>query len=239
MTNTAPPANTPGGEPAERYRYIGFEVFPKHAPRFWKSDAEAKQYLDRVKVGGGESLLNRDFSLLQQEAMSRIDRIILTVTAVLLVATVVMPWVGYETAGKAEISMSWVSALGTMFGGLGTAFGGGLWVGLSALLVLVLMLGSPILGVWILMSVWGKAPSAEAYQARLRRPLSYGHFLWGAGVLVVILSFAGGSIPGYQDWGLIDPGEKYGIAALMTITSFGPWVAMAMGLVAGVKSGDL
>jgi len=240
MNKTIPVPTTPGGdEPAERFRYIGFEVFPKHIPRFWKSDVEAREYLDRVSVGAGESSLVRDFSLLQQEAMGRVDRIVLTITGILLLATMVMPWAGYTTAARTEFSLSWPGALGTLLGGLGTAFGGGLWVGLSALLALALLLGSPLLGIWILVALFNKTPTPEAYQARLRRPLLLGHLLWGAGAAIMILAFAGGQIPGYASWGLIDPGEKYGIAALLTVVSYGPLVAMALGLVAGVKSGDL
>ena len=41
---STPPQEDPGTVPTipadERYRYIGFEVFPKRVKKFWKSDTE-------------------------------------------------------------------------------------------------------------------------------------------------------------------------------------------------------
>jgi hypothetical protein len=73
----------------------------------------------------------------------------------------------------------------------------------------------------------------------LRRPLKIGTWVFLAGLGVVVLSLFGGNIPGYESWGLIDPGEHYGIGALATVLSYGAYTAMGAALIAGVKSGDL
>jgi hypothetical protein len=225
--------------PEERYRYIGFNVFPKKSEAFWKSDAEAQQYATKVSSGLGESLLHREFSLLETKPMGRADKWILTLAGVVMLATVALPWISYRTTEGATYSLSWPSALGALLGGLGTAFSSGIGVGLSALLGLVVMLGAPILGVWTLAMVWRKAKSAEAYFLGLRLPLKLSWIVFFSGLAIFVLSFLGGDIPGFASWGLIDPPEHYGITALLQILSFGGYVALGMSLVCAVKSGDL
>ena len=227
------------GETDDRFRYIGFGVYPKHVPRFWKSDAEQQEFAHRIKVGVGGSTLERDFSLITQEAMTRIDRAVVMAAGIILVLTAVLPWVQFATRNGGQVSLLWPSALRTLLGGLGTAFGGGLGVGLSALLGLVTLLGSPVLGVWLLVSCRTKAKTPEAYLVRLRRPLSLGYVLFFSGFAIMVLALLGGQIPGIESWGLKNPGEGYGIGTLVTVVSYGFYVAMAMGLVTGVKSGDL
>ena len=135
--------------------------------------------------------------------------------------------------------MGWGGALGVLTGGFSTAFAGGFWVGLSAILGLILMIGTPLLGIWTLVSLWTKAKTEEAFLLRLRRPLNLGYILFFSGLIMGIASLFGGQIPGYESWGLINPGETYGIMTLLTVLSYGFYIAVAMGLVAGVKSSDL
>jgi len=222
-----------------RFRYIGFGIYPKRIPKFWKSDTEADEYAKKIKIGEGLSTEGRDFSLLHVIPVSKADRIVVTIVALVMLATLGMPWIHFKTATGSSVSLSWGSALGTLMGGLSTAFAGGLWVGLSAILGLVLAIGTPLLGIWILVSLWTKAKTDEAFLIRLRRPLNLGYIMFFCGLISAIVSLFGGTIPGYQNWGLINPGEGYGIMTLVTILSYGVYAAMAMGLVAGVKSSDL
>jgi hypothetical protein len=222
-----------------RFRYIGFGIYPKRIPRFWKSDAEAEAHAKKIKLGEGLSTEGRDFSLLHVVPVTKADRIVVSIVAIVLLATLVMPWVHFRTTSGSYVSLGWGGALGTLLGGLSNAFAGGIWVGISALLGLVLLIGTPILGIWILASMWTKAKSDEAFLMRLRRPLNLSYALFFAGLFAAILSLFGGHIPGYDSWGLINPGESYGVMTLVTILSYGAYAAMAMGLVAGVKSSDL
>ncbi len=232
-----PPAE---GHPDDvRFRFIGFEVYPVHIPKFWKSEAEANQYTKNVQLGGGVSSLERDFSLLRDVAMSAVDRIVLAAVGAIMILAVALPWVSYRAMGGSRFTLSWVGALGTLFGGFSTAFAGGFAVGLSAILGLLLLIATPILGIWMLASVWMKAPSADAYQARLRLPLRMGYAVFLDGLAITLLSLIGGAIPGFASWGLIDPGESYGFGTLFTLLSYGPYAAMGAGLIAAVKSGDL
>lgn len=244
---STPDASAPTGgqskaalpESEVRFRYIGFGIYPKHIPRFWKSDAEAEEYAKRIKLGEGLSTEGRDFSLLHTVAVSKADRIVVTIVAVVMLATLAMPWVSFRTTSATTFSLTWGGALGTLLGSLSTAFAGGLWVALSAILGLALMIGTPSIGIWILASLWMKAKTDEDFLKRLRRPLNLGYILFFCGLIGAIVSLFGGSIPGYESWGLINPGESYGIMTLVSLLSYGPYASVAMGLVAGVKSSDL
>lgn len=226
-------------KPEDRYRYIGFNVFPAKPESFWKSDAEAQQFAAKVRAGLGESVLHREFSLLETKPMGRADKWVLTLTGVVMLLTVVFPWISYRTVDGGTYSLSWPSALSALLGGLGTAFSSGIGVGLSALLGLVVMLGTPVLGAWTLAMVWRRAKSAEAYFLGLRTPLKLSYVVFFSGFAVFVLSFLGGDIPGYSSWGLIEAPEHYGIGALVQILSMGPYMAVGMSLVCAVKSGDL
>lgn len=240
MPEDPKPAKPTESETAsDRYRFIGFEVFGKPTHPFWKSDAEAQQYAGRLHTGMGESVLYRESSLLEEEAMSTADRWVVGVAAAIMLLTVAMPWVGYRTSAGTDFSLWWPSALGTLLGGLGTAFGSGIAVGLSALLGLVVMVGGPILGAWALVMVLRKPKSQDAYLMGLRLPLKLGYVIFFSGLAVFLLSLVGGYIDGFASWGLINPPEKYNTGVLFSILSYGAYLAVAGGMVCAVKSGDL
>lgn len=228
-----------GVKPEERYKFIGFGVFPEKSAKFWKSDAEAQEYANKVRAGLGDSVLHREFSLLETKTMGKADKWVLTVASAVMLLTVALPWVAFRTINATNFSLSWPSSLGLLLGAFGTAFSAGIGVGLSALLGLVVMLGAPLLGLWTLAMVWKKAKSAEAYYMGLRLPLKLSYWIFFAGLTAISLSFFGGQVAGFESWGLIDPPESYGISALLGVLSFGPYVALGASLVCAVKSGDL
>lgn len=240
MAQASNSPNPPEGvKPEERYKYIGFGVYPEKSATFWKSDAEAQQYASQIKAGLGEAVLHREFSLLETATMGKADKWVLTVASAVMLLTVAMPWVAYRTIDATDFSLSWPSALGVLLGHIGTAFGAGIGVGLSAILGLVVAIGAPLLGAWTLAMVWKKAKSAEAYYLGLRLPLKLSYWVFFAGLAAITFAFFGGDLAGFESWGLIDPPESYGISALLRVLSFGPYVALGMSLVCAVKSGDL
>lgn len=239
--NSAPPQPPKDDAVSEetRYRFIGFDVYPKSVPRFWKSDAEASEYAKHVQLGAGVSSLDRDFSLLHDVAISKVDKMVMTAVGVVMLLTVILPWVNFRTMTGTDFSLSWMGVVGVLLGGIGTAFSGGITVGLSAILALVIAIATPLLGVWILAMLWTKAASDDAFQERLRKPLQLGYSVFFAGMAIMVLSFAGGQIPGYATWGMIDSGDSYSLGGLLTLISYGAYSALGAGFIAGVKSGDL
>ncbi len=236
-SNSPNPAE--GVKPEDRYRYIGFGVFPEKSDTFWKSDAEAQQYSTKVRAGVGESALHREFSLLETATMGKADKWVLTLAGAAMLLTVAMPWVAFRTAQSTDFSLSWPSALSLLTGNIGAAFSAGIAAGLSALLGLIVILGAPLLGAWTLAMVWRKAKSADDYYSGLRLPLKLSYWTFFAGLAALTLSLFGGQVAGYESWGLIEPPESYGTTALLQVLSFGPYVAIGASLICAVKSGDL
>ena len=76
----------------KRFNYIGFEVFPGEPKDLFKSDAEKKKYVDKVQAKRqGHDALREDCTLLE-ERVSGFDRIVLTIAAVVVVASLFLPW---------------------------------------------------------------------------------------------------------------------------------------------------
>ena len=76
----------------QRFKYIGFEVFPGKPKDLFKSDAEKKKYVGDVmaKREKGETL--RDQCTLLEERVSFIDRLVLTIASVVIIITLFIPW---------------------------------------------------------------------------------------------------------------------------------------------------
>lgn len=77
---------------AQRFKYIGFEVFPGKPKDLFKTDAEKKKYVGNVlsKRESGEVI--RDECTLLEERVSFFDRLILTLASVIVLAALFIPW---------------------------------------------------------------------------------------------------------------------------------------------------
>jgi len=76
----------------ERFRYIGFEVFPGKPKDLFKNDAEKNKYVKEVleRRHGDHTL--RDKCTLLEERVSAGERIILTVASIVMLAALFLPW---------------------------------------------------------------------------------------------------------------------------------------------------
>lgn len=78
----------------ERFRYIGFDVFPGRIKNLFKSDVEKDKLVDRVR----QKRTNRDLGALRddctllEERVSLSDRVVLTVACLFMVAALFFPW---------------------------------------------------------------------------------------------------------------------------------------------------
>ena len=76
----------------ERYRYIGFEVFPGTPRDLFKNDAEKEKYLEALKARRqSEDTLREDCKLLE-ERVSRGERLVLTIASVVMLLALFLPW---------------------------------------------------------------------------------------------------------------------------------------------------
>jgi hypothetical protein len=78
----------------ERFRYIGFDVFPGRIKNLFKSDVEKDKLVDRVR----QKRTNRDLGALRDDCtllearVSLSDRVVLTVACLFMVAALFFPW---------------------------------------------------------------------------------------------------------------------------------------------------
>ena len=57
-----------------RFKYIGFDVYPKKPKKFWNSEEEKERYLTQVRRKGvGSALEESEHSLVQAVVFSKID----------------------------------------------------------------------------------------------------------------------------------------------------------------------
>ncbi len=80
----------------QRFKYIGFEVFPGKPKDLFRSDAEKAKYIEDIQQKRSKGQLLRDHSTLTEERVSTGERIVLTVVSLIILATLFFPWyVGY------------------------------------------------------------------------------------------------------------------------------------------------
>jgi len=76
----------------QRFKFIGFEVFPGKPKDLFRSDTEKDKFVKGVlaKREKGETL--RDQCTLLEERVSFLDRLVLTLASVLILAALLVPW---------------------------------------------------------------------------------------------------------------------------------------------------
>jgi len=93
--------------PEDRFKYIGFGVYPGKAGNIFKSDDERRSLVERVRAKLSRSQSEvRDGCTLLEVRLSRVEKGFLTAAAVALVVALFIPWfsgytpISYEEIGK-------------------------------------------------------------------------------------------------------------------------------------------
>ncbi len=76
----------------QRFRYIGFEVFPGKPKDLFKSDKEKAKYVDDVVAKRAKGDVLREQCTLLEARVSFSDRLVLTIASLLIFATLFIPW---------------------------------------------------------------------------------------------------------------------------------------------------
>ncbi len=77
---------------SDRFKYIGFEVFPGKPKDLFKSDAEKAKLVDAVVAKRSRGEVIREECTLFEERVSVSDRLILAVACLAILATLFIPW---------------------------------------------------------------------------------------------------------------------------------------------------
>ena len=235
-------AATNGGKSVgdERYRYIGFDVFPKRVREFWRSDEERNSYLKRVHDTAGRFVpLSRANSFVATQALSGFERMILTLSSALMVVAPALPWFSF-TRGEERFAYSGLAVAMNMGSVTSYLSMGAGRLSLLFFLLLGLMVVGVAFGVLSLALLYSGNPSGnEAYVSRLRRVLAW-HYLPIAGwVAFFVISAVPTEIPFAGSLGLNQLESSLNIGSLAASSSFGFWLPFAAVWVNAIKSNDL
>ena len=77
---------------SQRFRYIGFEVFPGKPRDLFKSEAEKSKLVETVVARRNKGELIREDCTLFEERVSARDRFVLAAACVVIVAALFFPW---------------------------------------------------------------------------------------------------------------------------------------------------
>lgn len=211
----------------ERYRYIGFDVYPSKAPRVFKDTAEEQQYLDKIRRKAKSwSALDRDFSLVNLPSYSRTDKLILSVGSFLLVVSFFLPWFSFRW-GENVYSFSALTALlnsGKIFDFIAL---GGSGAVVLVILIAVFMILAFAAGIANLLSLFSKTKEPDRYWKKMRKLTKLGYvpiLIW---LVVLMISVVGFRTPFWEVAGVSQLGEKFGIVNLISLTHLGLWLAFA------------
>ena len=76
----------------QRFRYIGFEVFPHKPKDLFKSDADRQKFVEAVKKKRQKGELLREECTLVEERVSMGEQIVLAVASVVILIALFLPW---------------------------------------------------------------------------------------------------------------------------------------------------
>jgi hypothetical protein len=222
-----------------RYRYIGFDVYPKKSKEFWKGEQEKKNYLEEVKKRGmGSALSESGHSLVRAVTFTKVDRLVLTVTSLLLTISFFLPWfsVGGEYFATQVLGFGFFLRLGTLFG----------YAPLSGPLssAFIIILGLTIVtsflaGLLTLLGMYKKHSSPEIQLAVLKKRLKLNLIpvtLWAALIVISSIGFATPFADAFRIDGL---GDGFTVVNFFMLSSYGLWFSLPSVIINCVKIGDL
>lgn len=76
----------------DRFRYIGFDVFPGKPKDLFKSDAEKEKYEKLIEEKRAKGDVLREQCTLLENRISGLDRLVLTVASIVIVLSLFLPW---------------------------------------------------------------------------------------------------------------------------------------------------
>lgn len=224
----------------DRYRYIGFDVYPGDIKEFWRSDAEKNSYLARVKETAGRFVpLSRANSFVAAAVLSLTERIILTVCSLVLLASPFLPWFtfsrGEETFSYSGIAVAMNAGSITHFFGMGSGI-----LNVSYFLLIAVMFVSMLFGLLTLLALHtGASGTPEAYVARLKRTLVWQYLPIVGWAVFFGLTAAPTEVPFAGSLGLAQLEHSLNIGTLSASASVGFWLPFAALWVGAIKGNDL
>jgi len=222
-----------------RFKYIGFDIYPKKAKKFWKSEEEKRRYLEEIRQKSSRAVLvEREHSLVRVAVFSKVDRMVLTITSFLLTVSLVLPWFSLRGEGfhSQVIGLGYFLKLGTLFG----------YAPLSGALfsVFVILVGLTILssfgaGVISLVAMHKKHNDVEAYLTSLKKRLKLNLVPLVLWVALIIISTIGMPPPLADSLKVNGFGDSFNLSNLFALSSYGVWLSLPCVIINCTKISDL
>lgn len=222
-----------------RYKYIGFDVYPLKARKFWRNAEEEKKYLEEVKSrkehGEREE---RDHSLVFVSVFSPVERLILTLTSALMILSLFLPWFTFTRGGTVlrYNALQYLFNLGTLmtYSGLG-----GTLLGILAVLFLLIIIFSFTLGIFNLLSIYGKTNTEEGYLRKVKRSLRFNFIPFLIWMVAIVISTIGIATPLASAFGVKQFKDVFNVVTLVSISGIGLWLSLGCWILNSVKANDL
>jgi hypothetical protein len=222
-----------------RYKYIGFEIFPKKGKDFWKNEEEKRRYLEKVKHERSQvTLLDRDHSLVMVSVFSKTDKIVVSIASFLLAISLFLPWFSLrgENIHSTYIGLSFIFKLGTLFG---YAPLGGFLLSLFLVLLVLTILSSFGVGVLNLLSIYKKHNDQESYLANLKKTLKLDLIPLSLWVILVVIAIIGMPTPFADALRVEGLGDDFNVINFFAVSSYGMWLCLPCLIINSVKINDL
>jgi hypothetical protein len=222
-----------------RYKYIGFDVYPRKPKKFWKSEEEKRKQLEETKKKrAGSAFEERDHSLVRAAVFSKVDRMVLTITSLLLTVSLFLPWFSLrgENFSSQVIGLGFFLKLGTLFdyaplsGALFSVF---------VVLVALTILFSFVAGLISLLTIHKKYNDVESYLTNLKKKLKLNLIPLVLWVALIVISTIGMPTPFADALKVGGFGDSFNVINFFAISSFGIWLSLPSVIVNCVKISDL
>ena len=226
-----------------RFRYIGFDVFGKKSRDFFKSKEEQKKYEESVEqYRSGHISTFREFTAVNQNVLPMLDKIVLTISSLVLIISCFLPWLSFESNWT---SMTFTGLIGyfqaSQFSDVISLFNPNLMIYVYVPTVMALL--AFIFGIITLVLLWLPAKTLEGYLKRLKSFMRLGWYVLGIWLVFFVVSIVGISLP-FGEWmaenyGVKGVGSSVNIAGFATLSGIGLWMSIAAFVLNSVKANDL
>jgi hypothetical protein len=88
---------------SERFRYIGFDVYPGKPGDLFKGEAERNKFVDAIRARREKGDVTRDECKLYEKRVSGLDRVVLTVACLVILGALFLPWFSAYTVVVDEV----------------------------------------------------------------------------------------------------------------------------------------
>jgi hypothetical protein len=207
-----------------RFKYIGFDIYPGKTKEFWQNEEEKKKFLEEVRQKRSQSiLLERDHSLVKVKVFSSVDRLIMTITSILMVVSLFLPWFSVKGIGS------------LFFFSVGSLPAGGALFGIFVVFVILTVLSSAGAGVISLLSLYKKQTDIDSYLSSLKKKLKLNYIPLALWVILIFISIIG--MPTRSAGSPL--GSSFNLIDLLTASSLGIWLSLPSLIINCVKISDL